>query len=156
MQEGFKSLVVWQKAMVHAEDLYRLADMLPNREQHGLAGQMRRSAVSVPSNIAEGSRRSGKKDFAHFVSIAHGSLAELETQILIAENCYKKISFDAPKSQIEEISRMLLVLGRRLRSYGISRFQTTNYKLPPTNCSQFAFWAVFLYIGSDPSRVFFF
>lgn len=115
MQDGFKSLVVWQKSITLAQDVYRLTDLLPTRENYALADQMRRAAVSVPSNIAEGSRRGGRKDYAHFVSIAHGSLAELETQVLIAANRYPKIPFNKLDSSIDEISRMLLVLGRRLR-----------------------------------------
>jgi four helix bundle protein len=115
MQDGFKSLIVWQKSIVLAQGVYQLTDLLPTRENYALADQMRRSAVSVPSNIAEGSRRGGKKDYAHFVSIAHGSLAELETQVLIAANRYPKIPFSKLEPSIDEISRMLLVLGRRLR-----------------------------------------
>lgn len=115
MQEGFKSLVVWQKSLVLAQEVYALTDMLPARENYALADQMRRSAVSVPSNIAEGSRRTGRKDFAHFVTIAHGSLAELETQVLIAKNRYPKIPFSKLEQPVDEISRMLLVLARRLR-----------------------------------------
>jgi four helix bundle protein len=115
MQEGFKSLIVWQKSMELAQEIYRLTSLLPARENYGLADQMRRAAVSIPSNIAEGSRRNGKKDYSHFVSIAHGSLSELETQILIAEKCYPKANFQKLLPLVDEISRMLLVLSRRLR-----------------------------------------
>src|SRR3989344_6571151 len=115
MQDGFKTLIVWQKAMILTQEVYRLTDLLPAREKYAIADQMRRSAVSIPSNIAEGSRRSGRKDYAHFVAIAHGSLAELETQVLIAGNLYSKIPFAKLQPLTDEISRMLLVLGRRLR-----------------------------------------
>lgn len=116
MQGGFKSLIVWQKSLALAKEVYRLSDLLPARESYALADQMRRSAVSIPSNIAEGSRRNGKKDYAHFVSIAHGSLAELETQVLIAGDRYPKIPFRNLENEIDEISRMLLMLGRSLRN----------------------------------------
>ena len=114
-QGGFKSLVVWQKSLTLAKEVYRLTDLFPSRENFALADQMRRCAISIPSNIAEGSRRPSKKDFAHFISIAHGSLAELETQVLIAKERYPNISVETLEPTIDEISRMLLVLGRNLR-----------------------------------------
>lgn len=116
MQGGFKSLIVWQKSLTLAKEVYKLTDLLPARENYALVDQMRRCSVSVPSNIAEGSRRIGKKDYAHFVSMAHGSLAELETQLLIAKDRYPKISFSTLEPLIDEISRMLLVLIRNLRA----------------------------------------
>ena len=115
MQGGFKSLIVWQKSLALAKEIYKLTDLLPARENYALADQMRRCAVSVPSNIAEGSRRIGRKDYAHFVAMAHGSLAELETQLLIAKDRYPKIPFVSLETSIDEISRMLLVLIRNLR-----------------------------------------
>ena len=115
MKEGFKSLIVWQKSLALAKEVYRLTDLLPPRENYALADQMRRCAISVPSNIAEGSRRNSKKEFAHFIAIAHGSLAELETQVFIATDHYQKISFTTLEKLIDETSRMLLVLGRTLR-----------------------------------------
>lgn len=115
MQEGFKSLIVWQKSMDLARCVYRLATQLPAHERYALADQMRRAVVSIPSNIAEGSRRSSRKDFAHFVAMAHGSLAELETQLLLAQSEYGEIPFETALPLVNEVSRMLLVLGRRLK-----------------------------------------
>lgn len=115
MKEGFKSLIVWQKSKELAKEVYKITAELPSRENFALADQMRRSAISIPSNIAEGSRRGSKKDFAHFLSMAHGSLAELETQALIASDLYPKIAFNDLIPIIDEISRMLLVFGRKLR-----------------------------------------
>ena len=115
MQDGYKSLIVWQKSVLLAKEVYRLTDQLPTRENFALADQMRRAAVSIPSNIAEGNRRSTKKDYAHFISIAHGSLAELETQLLIAHDRYPKVSFQQLNSLTEEVSRMLFSLGNKLR-----------------------------------------
>ena len=79
-----KRLDVWKKAMQLVKGIYRITAKFPDEEKYGLTSQMRRSAVSVPSNIAEGAARSGKKEFLRFLYIARGSLSELETQILIA------------------------------------------------------------------------
>jgi four helix bundle protein len=79
----YGELVAWQRAMVLVEQVYRITRDFPKEELYGLTSQMRRGAVSVPSNIAEGQSRSSR-DFVHFLSIAHGSLSELETQMLIA------------------------------------------------------------------------
>jgi four helix bundle protein len=79
----YGELVAWQKAMVLVEQVYRITRYLPKEELYGLTSQLRRAAVSIPSNIAEGQSRSSR-DFVHFLSIVHGSLSELETQMLIA------------------------------------------------------------------------
>ncbi len=81
---NYKKLQIWQDAMDLAQDVYDITERLPKMETYGLMSQMTRSAVSAPSNIAEGSARTDK-DFAHFLSIAIGSLFELSTQIILAE-----------------------------------------------------------------------
>jgi four helix bundle protein len=81
---SFKDLVVWQKSMALVTEVYRASQGFPKEEIFGLTSQIRRSAVSVPSNIAEGNARTSKKEFQYFLSNARGSLAELETQLLIA------------------------------------------------------------------------
>ena len=81
---NYKKLQIWQDAMDLAQDVYDITERLPKMETYGLISQMTRSAVSAPSNIAEGSARTDK-DFAHFLSIAIGSLFELSTQIILAE-----------------------------------------------------------------------
>jgi four helix bundle protein len=85
MAKAFRDLLVWQRAMDLTQLVYGLTEAFPRSELYGLTSQMRRSAVSIPSNIAEGAGRSTKRDFAHFIVIARGSNYELETQILIAE-----------------------------------------------------------------------
>jgi len=115
MQGGFKSLIVWQKSVALAKEVYTLTGLLPTRENYALADQMRRAAVSIPSNIAEGSRRTSKKDYRHFIAVAHGSLSELETQAIIAQELYPEIPFAKLEPLIAEISRMLHVLALRLR-----------------------------------------
>ncbi len=84
-----EELLVWQKAVDLSVLVYEITETFPKSEIFGLTSQMRRAAVSVPSNIAEGRRRGTRPDFIHFLHIAHGSLAELETQLLIA----KRLSF---------------------------------------------------------------
>lgn len=75
--------MVWQKSMDMTANVYQLTQKLPDKERYNLISQINRSAVSVPSNIAEGSGRNTKKEFAHFLSIALGSCFELETQLLL-------------------------------------------------------------------------
>ena len=81
----YSDLIAWQKAMDLVAEVYRATAKFPRSEVYGLASQLRRAAVSVPSNIAEGYCRSGRREFAHALSISLGSLGEVETQVLIAE-----------------------------------------------------------------------
>ena len=82
-------MIVWQKSVELAVEVYELTDRFPKSEIFGLTSQMRRAAVSIPSNIAEGRRRLTQKEFIHFLTISYGSGAELETQLEIS----KKLSF---------------------------------------------------------------
>ena len=79
----YRDMIVWQKAMDLTDEIYRIIKLLPKEEQFALSQQMRRSAVSVPSNIAEGHGRQTEKDFRQFLSVAQGSLYELQTQLFI-------------------------------------------------------------------------
>jgi four helix bundle protein len=110
----YRDLKVWQRAMELAESIYALSQSLPKEEAYGLSSQMRRAAVSVASNIAEGSARRSKPEFARFINIASGSLAELETQLTLAQ----RIGFIARPEAIfqhtEEIGKMLYALQRSL------------------------------------------
>ena len=81
---NYTELVAWQKAMDLVQDVYLATKTFPKEEKYGLTTQMQRAAVSIPSNIAEGQGRSGRGEFRHHLSIAHGSLRELETQLVIA------------------------------------------------------------------------
>ncbi len=83
--KSYKELIVWQKSIELVVAVYRHTMMFPKDEIYGLRQQLRRAAVSIPSNIAEGQCRGTTKDFLHFLSIAQGSLAEVETQIVISE-----------------------------------------------------------------------
>lgn len=82
----YKDLIVWQKSVALVIGVYKLTDDFPKTEIYGLVSQMRRCSVSIPSNIAEGRRRCSGNDFRRFLTIAFGSGAELETQIVIAKN----------------------------------------------------------------------
>jgi four helix bundle protein len=106
---SYKELLVWQKAMALAERCYALSDLLPTEERYGLSAQIRRSAVSIPSNIAEGHNRRSRNAFANHVSIALGSQAELETQVLLAVRLtFVSESVAAPVIELaSEIGRML-------------------------------------------------
>ena len=82
----YKKLLVWQKGIELAEEIYKITKLLPDDEKFGLSSQMRRAAISIPSNIAEGQSRHSKKEFIHFLRIAQGSNSELETQLILCEN----------------------------------------------------------------------
>ena len=82
---NYNNLQIWQQAMDLVEEIYKLTASFPIEEKFGMVSQMTRAAVSIPSNIAEGAGRNSDKDFAHFISIAIGSLYELNTQIVLSE-----------------------------------------------------------------------
>ncbi len=82
--KNYSELIAWQKAMDLVEAVYGATKLFPKEELYGLTSQLRRAAVSIPSNIAEGQGRKSLNEFLHFLSIAYGSLREVETQILIA------------------------------------------------------------------------
>jgi four helix bundle protein len=84
--KDFRDLIIWQRAHVLALEVYRVTDGFPNVEQFGLTNQLRRAAVSVPSNIAEGFERNSAKDFSHFLVISRGSLSEIKAQLLLAKD----------------------------------------------------------------------
>ncbi|MFT3785787.1 MAG: four helix bundle protein [Tepidisphaeraceae bacterium] len=81
--QNYRDLQAWQRSMDLAAAVYRFVRMLPDDERFGLSSQLRRAAVSIPSNIAEGQGRAGPAEFARFLNIAHGSLREVETQLLL-------------------------------------------------------------------------
>jgi four helix bundle protein len=113
---SYRDLQVWQRAMELATTVYRLAKMMPKTEEFRLTGQMLRAAASVPANIAEGHMRGTRKDYANFVNIARGSLAELETFLMLAERVRLLTPAQTgPAMQLaDEIGRMLTALRQRL------------------------------------------
>jgi four helix bundle protein len=104
----FKDLDVWKKSVTFATTVYLITKVFPKEEVYGLVSQMRRASVSIPSNIAEGSKKS-KKDFSNFIRIAQGSSAELETQIIIANRLGYLHEKDLSRliAELEDIIKML-------------------------------------------------
>jgi len=114
---NFKDLRIWQKAMEIVKDTYSLTEKFPNKELYGLTSQMRRSAVSLPSNIAEGFKRYHNKEYIQFLHVALGSSAELETQFIIAQ-VLKYISEKETQEvciKLDYLSKMITVLIRKLK-----------------------------------------
>jgi len=109
---NFRELVVWQKGISLAKEIYTLTGAFPQQESFGLVSQMRRAAVSIPSNIAEGQVRQHKPDFVRFLYISLGSLAEIETQIILSQELGY---LQAPKAE----KVMPLILEIRKMLYGL-------------------------------------
>jgi four helix bundle protein len=105
--KSYRELIAWQRAMDMAETVYKVSAACPKEELFGLVSQMRRSAVSVPSNIAEGQGRKSTKEFMHHLSIAHGSVCEMETQVLLAG----RIGF-LSKAQVDQVLANAAEVGR--------------------------------------------
>lgn len=83
---SFKELIVWQKSMELARIVYKVSIHFPKEEQYGLTSQLRRCAISIPSNISEGYARKSRKEYLQFYAIAYGSVSELQTQIILAHD----------------------------------------------------------------------
>ncbi|SRR5258706_11258615 len=110
------NLQAWKSAMVLVKDVYTLTREFPKEEIYGLMSQMRRAAVSIPSNLAEGAARNGSKEFVQFLGVAKGSLSELETQLLIsAELGYLPREHEIFE-KVEEVSRLLAGLQKSVRA----------------------------------------
>ncbi len=104
----FKELLIWKKSRIFCAEIYSITASFPGDEKFGLTNQLRRAAVSIPSNIADGTSRNSNKDFSRFLEIAIGSAYEIETQLLIASDL-GFIKFDTLESltdQLEEIIKM--------------------------------------------------
>lgn len=117
MAESFKDLIVWQRAMRLVKDIYRATDSFPKEELYVLTAQLRRAAISIPSNIAEGKGRFSRPDFLHFLMQARGSLYELQTQVMIAADLHY-LSESAVRNlqdECDEVARMLNGLVRTFR-----------------------------------------
>jgi four helix bundle protein len=105
--QNFKELIVWQRAMEVVREVYLQTAKLPSEEMFGLKSQMRRSSVSIPSNIAEGYKRRSRGDYMRFLNIADGSAAELETQIILAGELFPKVSMVKAAALLEEVQKMI-------------------------------------------------
>ena len=115
---SYKNLIVWQRAIDLVIAIYELTEKFPKEEVYGLTSQMRRAAVSIPSNIAEGRYRGTRKDFIQFLRIAYSSGAELETQITIAKKLSRTATLDytTTESLLLETMKMLNKMLSNLKS----------------------------------------
>ena len=116
MNTNYKTLKKWQKSVDLAVKVYKSTEQFPREEVYGLTSQVRRSAVSIPSNIAEGSGRNSDKEFNNFLGYSQGSSFELETQLIIANRIglLKNATFQDLQENITEIQKMNYALKRRL------------------------------------------
>ena len=112
----YKELHVWQKAVDLAVEVYRITEKLPAEEKYGLISQINKSAVSIPSNIAEGAGRNGKKEFDNFLGIALGSSFELDTQIFISNRLdyINDRDFQHLENELEYLQNMIVKLKKSL------------------------------------------
>ncbi len=115
--KNFKQLKIWQKGIGIVKDIYQLTKRFPKYELYGLTSQMRRAAISIPSNVAEGFKRRHNKEYTQFLHITSGSAAELETQLIIS----KELGFigedklEANLEKLDHISRMISSLLNKLK-----------------------------------------
>ena len=125
--KSYRDLLAWQKAMMLVEEVYTMTKGFPKEELYGLTQQLRRAAISVPSNIAEGHSRSGSREFAHRLSIACGSLSEVETQMEIA----RRLGYITAE-QSGKFEEMASETGRILQGLLNSLERLTPNPRPPT------------------------
>lgn len=113
----FKELLVWQKSVELTTDIYKLTEQFPKEEKYGLISQITRSAISIPSNIAEGAGRNSKNEFNQFLGISIGSSFELETQLIVAKNLgyISEFQLEQLNTQLETIQNMLFKLQKSLK-----------------------------------------
>ncbi len=114
--QSYKELIVWQKSIELVKEVYRCTEKLPQSEIYNLVSQMRRAAISIPSNIAEGYKRRNLGEYIQFLSIADASAAELETQTIIAKSLYNEINFSTLDTILEEVQKMLVSMIRKLNA----------------------------------------
>ena len=123
--QSYRDLLVWQKAMRLAAEAYRLGKLLPKAEEYRLTSQLLRAAASVPSNIAEGHARGTRKDYAHFITISRGSLAETETILLLLVDVGL-----LPNEQVHPALELSSEVGRMLNGL-LTRLRETTLKPNP-------------------------
>lgn len=118
MALSFRDLILWQRAVQLTTAIYRCTEGFPREEMYGLTSQIRRAAISIPSNIAEGYGRSSRREYRHFLAIARGSNMEVQTQLVIARELGfgSQASLSGAESLSEQVGRMLSATLRRLHS----------------------------------------
>ncbi len=107
----FKELEIWKRSRLFCSEVYQMTSSFPSDEKFGLTNQLRRAAVSIPSNIAEGSSRNSNKDFSRFLEIAIGSAYEIETQVLIASDL-GFVSTDECEKLVNELAEIIKMISR--------------------------------------------
>ena len=112
----YKDLIVWQKSISLVTKVYTLTKQYPNSEIYCLVSQIRRAAISIPSNIAEGYRRKSIGDYLRFLYIANASASELETQIIISKNIYQNFNYSEVDNLLIEVIKMLNSLISKLET----------------------------------------
>ena len=112
-----RKLEVWKKSMTLAKEIYSATEAFPKSEVYGLTSQLRRAAVSVPSNLAEGAARRGSREFKQFINIAQGSLSELDTQLDLAHmlGYLEPVIHEKLMSEVTDISKMLFGLSKSVK-----------------------------------------
>ena len=118
--KGHRDLRVWQESISLVKDIYSVTGRFPEEEKFGLVTQMRRSAVSVPSNIAEGAGRGSQREFAQFLVIARGSLSELETQIIIAKELNYLNDIAVIENRLHSIFQLLGLLLNKMKKKAVA------------------------------------
>jgi len=116
--KSYKDLKVWQVAIDMVVDIYRLTGKFPRNESFGLASQIQRATVSIPSNIAEGHARGTSREFHHYLSITLGSTAELETQLIIAEKLgyLEQTTANEMLERIDKLGKMIRALQKSVKT----------------------------------------
>ena len=116
MRRSHRDLRVWQEAISLVELIYRVTATFPRDEQYGLTSQMRRAATSVPANIAEGAARNGTRELLRYLSIATGSLSELDTHLEVAKRLGLLNNADEVQGKIDQVSALILALAKSLKA----------------------------------------
>lgn len=120
-KQSYKELIVWQRGIELVIEVYELTKKLPRSEEFGLSSQMRRAAIAIPSNIAEGYYRKNLKEYIQYLYISLGSAAELETQLVISKQVFKGLEYDKADALLEEVLKMLSSLIGK-----VQKFKTNN------------------------------
>ncbi len=121
--KSYKELIVWQKSILLVKEIFLLTNKFPKSELYGIISQMRRAAIAIPSNIAEGYGRKSSKEYAQFYSISYGSALELETQLIIAKdlNFADDKGFEKANQLLDEVLRMLNSMTSKMKQLNASR-----------------------------------
>jgi four helix bundle protein len=129
MTKPHHKLKVWEKSRNFVKAIYQITTKLPDEEKFGLTSQMRRAAISIPSNIAEGAGRNSRKEFANFLGICQGSIAELETQILIGQDLvyFQNNLAKSLLDELDEISKMIIGLKKIITEKMLTKTDDDDY-----------------------------